>query len=366
MSKRIVIDARMLGFTGIGTYLNSLLHNLAALKNEFQFDVICRERGLLNGLPPEKFKFIAGKSAIYSATEHWEISRLARGADLLHCPHYNVPLLYRGSLVVTIHDLTHLLYPLNRAAYLYARFALGAAARKARTIITDSQFSKGCIQEQLGVPAQKVRVIYLGLPEGGAKPASSQAPDRVASLGIKGPYVLFVGLLKPHKNVEGLIRAYAQLPGGLGERYQLVIAGKKDRSYAGLELLARELSLQGRVIFTGYVCDSQLESLYAGASLFVLPSFNEGFGLPVLEAIAHGVPVVASNRASLPEVAGSAGLLVDPGDHAALSAAMGQVLTDEALRERLVDLGRERLKLFSAREAARQHLEVYREAIGST
>jgi glycosyltransferase involved in cell wall biosynthesis len=366
MPKRIAIDARMLESTGIGTYLKSLLENIAVVDNEFQFDVICREPLLLNGLPAEKFRFVPGKAKIYSAIEHWEISRLARGADLLHCPHYNVPFFYRGRLVVTIHDLTHLLYPAslpNRAAWLYARFALATAARRSKTIITDSHFSKESIQERLHVPAHKIRVIYLGLLDGSGTSSVSPDPCRLREMGIEGAYVLFVGLLKPHKNVQGLISAYARLSQEVRNRYQLVIVGKKDRSYPDLERLTREMSLEQRVIFTGYVSDGDLEALYACAGLFVLPSFNEGFGLPVLEAMAHGVPAIASNRASLPEVVGTAGVLVDPTDHEALAKAMEQVLSDKVLRRTLIDSGRERVKLFSARESALQHLEVYREVI---
>jgi glycosyltransferase involved in cell wall biosynthesis len=146
----------------------------------------------------------------------------------------------------------------------------------------------------------------------------------------------------------------------------LVIVGKKDRSYADLEQLTQQLSLQGRVVFTGYVPDSDLDSLYAGASLFVLPSFSEGFGLPVLEAMAHGVPLIASNCASLPEVVGEAGILVDPAAPAALAGAMERVLSDDSLHDALVGRGRERVKLFSARECARQHLEIYREVLAGS
>lgn len=368
MAKRIVIDARMLGSTGIGTYLRSLIGNLAVIENEFQFDVICRDLALLKGLPPEKFKFVPGKAKIYGAREHWEIGRLARGADLLHCPHYNAPCFYRGRFVVTIHDLTHLAhrdYLPNRAAYVYARFVLARAASRSKIIITDSQFSKKAIQERLRVPAHKIRVIYLGLPDGARTSSVSLNLHRLGEMGIKRPCVLFVGLLKPHKNVQGLIRAYARLSQDARNRFQLVIVGKKDRSYPDLERLRREMSLEQRVVFTGYVSDTDIESLYAAASLFVLPSFNEGFGLPVLEAMAHGVPVIASNRASLPEVVGTAGLLVDPTDPEALASTMERALSDEALRRKLIDGGRERVKLFSGRQFALQHLEVYREAIRS-
>src|SRR5690242_8873885 len=135
MRAKITIDARMLGSTGIGTYLRGLLQNFATLEHEFEFEIIYRDRDPLDGLPAEKFTFLPARAGIYGLAEHSEIARLARGADLLHCPHYNAPFFYRGPLVVTIHDLTHLVYPPSRAAWLYARWVMGSASKRARKVI---------------------------------------------------------------------------------------------------------------------------------------------------------------------------------------------------------------------------------------
>ena len=368
MPPKIAIDARMIEFSGIGTYLRNLLEELAGIESEFQFDVGCPQPELISRLPSAKFRWVRTRARIYGVKEQWEILRLARRADLLHCPHYNVPYFYGGRLVVTIHDLSHLMFPQflpHRPAWLYALVMLGAAVKKARKIITDSEFSKQSIQERLGVPEQKIRVIHPGLSPWlvpGPNPVDL-APLR--RLGVTLPYVLFVGLLKPHKNVGRLIGAFARLPAERRNATQLVIAGKKDADYPALERLACELAVDRQVIFTGHVSRDDLVALYAGAAVFALPSLNEGFGLPALEAMAYGVPVVASNCSSLPEVVGDAGILVDPRDEGAIAGALESLLADQALCQRLGKLGRERAREFSARKAAQQHLEVYREVLSS-
>ena len=368
MKRTISIDARMIHSTGIGAYLRNLLENIATIDNEFQFQVLCSEGESLPELPAGQFEFRKAQASIYSLREQWVIPRLTAKTDLLHCPHYNIPYFYRGPLVVTIHDLTHLLhrdFRPNQFAYLYARFMLTTAAKRAARIITNSQFTTRSIQERLRVPDQKIRMIYPALSDGYRRNNASLNPSRLRELQVSGPYILFVGLLKPHKNVHGLIRAFARLPVEKQNLYQLVIAGKKDKSYPDLERLTVQLGLERKVVFTGYVSDLDLDALYTGATVFVLPSFNEGFGLPVLEAMAHGVPVVVSDRSSLPEVVGDAGLLVDPYDIQSIANAIEQLTADESLRRELGRRGRDRAQLFSARLFAKKHLEVYREVLGA-
>ena len=184
-------------------------------------------------------------------------------------------------------------------------------------------------------------------------------------MGVASPFILFVGRLTPHKNVGALIRSFARLPADRRNGTQLVIAGRKDSDYPRLELLVNELRLGDRVVFTGHVPRADLVALYAGAKVFALVSLNEGFGLPALEAMAYGVPVVASNNSSLPEVVGDAGLLVDPRDENEIVNALERVLSEPSLSQRLGKLGRERAQLFSAREAAQEHLKDYREALSA-
>jgi glycosyltransferase involved in cell wall biosynthesis len=366
MSPTVTIDARMLGFSGIGRYLESLLENLGVLDSEFQFQVICSRPELLTNLSAGRFRLVLSTAGIYSLREQWEILRLARGTDLLHCPHYNVPYFYRGQLVVTIHDLNHLMYPEflpGGIAYTYARVMYSAATRRAARIITDSQFSARAIREHLGIPGERIQVIYLGLPEQliQNEPLSSSAC--LQNLGINRPYVLSVGILKPHKNFQALIRAFALLPADVRRQHKLVIAGKRDTAYPELLRLTRESSLEQDVVFTGHVSDADLSILYSGAAVFALPSLNEGFGLPALEAMAYGVPVVVSNTSALPEVVGDAGRLVNPHDERGIATAIEELLRSDELRTILSRRSKERAKLFSARRFALEHLEVYRDAL---
>jgi glycosyltransferase involved in cell wall biosynthesis len=398
MAPVVTIDARMLTSSGIGTYLEELLAGFVSIDHEFRFKVLCAcanatgvrgprqnasnteaqretERDEHNPcthrsfsvaeFSPERFQFIRATAPIYSLGEQWQVARLARGADLLHCPHYNVPYFYRGRMVATIHDLTHLVdrdFVPNRLAYYYARIMLRAAAHHAHQVITVSEFSKRSICQALEVPENKVHVISYGVPRRILKDGPVNMA-LVEKLEVSQPYILFVGLLKPHKNVQALLRAFALLPEQVRASHHLVIAGKLDTCYPALRQLSQELRLSDQVVFTGYVKDDELRALYEGAKVFVLPSLNEGYGLPVLEAMAYGVPVVVSNMSSLPEVAGDAGILVDPRDHQSIAKALESLLGDAEVRETLGERGRKRAHSFSAREFALKHLEVYRMAL---
>ncbi len=368
MRETITIDARMLTLSGIGTYLMSLLTQLASLESEFNFEVICQEPELLRHLPPDRFRLVESKAPIYSLREQWELAHLVRGARLLHCPHYNIPYLHRGRMVVTIHDLNHLVHreflP-NRLAYWYASFMLAAAMKHATRIVTVSQHSRKSIQETFHVPDERIQVIYNGLPHRMSPGENSVDRSRLGTLKVRKPYVLFVGLLKPHKNVQGLLRAFSLVPVDRRRPVQLVIVGRKDSFYPSLLKLTRKLSLEEQVVFTGAVTTDDLRALYADATLLVLPSLNEGFGYPVLEAMAFGVPVIVSNTSSLPEVAGSAGVLVDPREDQSIANAIGKLLSDDDLRKTLSERCREQARLFSARKCALDHLEVYRAALSS-
>ncbi len=364
MESKITIDARMVGPSGIGTYLKNLLDQFAVLDHGFCFRVISSHPDDLPRLPLERFQIVGTNAPIYSLAEQLEIARLAHGTDLLYVPHYNIPYFYRGKLVVTIHDLTHItfrqFFP-GFAAHHYARFMLGAAVRRAQTIITVSQFSRRSIQEHFRVKDEKIQVIYP--PPAARILQTGFTPVPPADFGISGDYILYAGALKKHKNVEALVRAYALLPKGHRDRFQLVLAGKEDDSAPAVRQRIKELKLDHRVVITGVVSGDELHALYAGATVFAMVSLNEGFGLPALEAMAHGVPVVVSNTSSLPEVVGEAGILVDPLSDRSIADDLQRLLDNPALRLELGELGRQRAQTFSARDFALRHLEVYREAL---
>jgi glycosyltransferase involved in cell wall biosynthesis len=367
MSSLISIDARMLESSGIGVYIRNLLENLATFENGCVFEVICRREGFLAGLPQERFRFVAAKSPIYSVREQWEIARLARHAQVLHSPHYNAPLLHRRRLVVTIHDLTHITDPTFKrtlAARFYARPMFNLVARRADRIIADSEFTKQQIVEHLAISPSKVSVVYLGVDSHFRPHDRKQIlPSVFSLLGLKRPYILFVGNLKPHKNVKTLIHAFSRICAQRGFDHDLLILGDDRKWKAGLVNECRNLGITERVHFTPHVPYKDLPWVYAGAEILVMPSLIEGFGLPVLEAMACGTPVICSRAASLPEVAGNAAEYFDPTSLDDLAAALERVLRSNELRETLRREGLERVKLFSWRECARRTLEVYRKLL---
>lgn len=265
--------------------------------------------------------------------------------------------------VLTIHDMAHVYFPdaVDEVNIGYLKNELPQAAKKAHLLIADSENTKKDIMQFLDVPEEKVRVIYLGVDEG-FKPLPD--PDLQATVRdryrLPSRFILFVGTVQPRKNIEGLIRAYAQLCTRPDFSHTLVIAGGSGWKNEALKELIRTLGLGEKVHFTGYVDEADLPVIYNLADLFVFPSFYEGFGLPLLEAMACGVPVVSSNASCLPEVAGDAALLVDPHSVEDIAAGIARLLGDEALRRTCIERGRERAKLFTWEKCARETLDVFR------
>ncbi len=289
----------------------------------------------------------------------WEMARCP--PDLLFVPAHVLPIVHPHRSVVTVHDLGYLYYPqahrlLDR---LYLDLSTRYNARVSTHLIADSLATKRDLIERYGTEPDKITVVYPGYDETTFQPVRDEEAIRVvkAEYGIAGDYVLFVGTLQPRKNLTRLIEAFADLRFAICD-LRLVIAGKKGWLYEQIFQQVEQLGLRGRVVFTGYVPEGDLPALLSGASLFVFPSLYEGFGLPVLEAMACGTPVVCSNVSSLPEVAGDAALLVDPLDVEGLAVAMGRVLGDEELRAELIERGFEQARKFSWERCARAILKV--------
>ncbi|WP_198134494.1 glycosyltransferase family 4 protein [Geotalea uraniireducens] len=265
--------------------------------------------------------------------------------------------------VLTIHDMAHEYFPdaVDEVNIGYLKNELPQAAKKAHLLIADSENTKKDIMRFLDVPEEKVRVIYLGVDEG-FKPLPD--PDLQATVRdryrLPSRFILFVGTVQPRKNLDGLMRAYAQLCARPDFSHTLVIAGGSGWKNEGLKELIRTLGLGEKVHFTGYVDETDLPVIYNLADLFVFPSFYEGFGLPLLEAMACGVPVVSSNASCLPEVAGDSALLVYPHSVEDIAAGIARLLGDEALRRTCIERGRERAKLFTWEKCARETLDVFR------
>lgn len=361
MKNRLSIDARWLE-GGIGTYTRQLLAGLSENENSFEVRAIVRRQDA------ELVSKWCGQitvvdTPIYTLREQFEITRAARGSDLLHVPHYNAPLMHRGPLVISIHDLIHITDPCYRntfKAWAYARPVLSLAARSAAHIVTVSEYSKAQIVERLGVAACKVTAIHNGVHETFCRVPRSDALHSVSSfLGFNFSYLLYVGGLKPYKNISCLFRAFASVRARSRIRQKLLIVGGDSRWKKPLLEECSSLGIDGAVHFTSSVPTELLPKIYAAADLLVMPSRIEGFGLPVLEAMACGTPVICSRAASLPEVGGDAVLYFDPANHEELASAIESVLESEVLRNLLREKGIERAKRFTVKDSVQRHVNLY-------
>jgi glycosyltransferase involved in cell wall biosynthesis len=367
---RIAIDARKLHDFGIGTYVRNLVHELARQDHDDEYVLLCRKADVdfVRALGSRFHPFVE-QSGNYSVREQVSIPMSLRRArpQLFHAPHYVVSPLTAVPYVVTIHDCIHLRFPQylpNRRALLYARTMMNLSARRARRVLTVSQASKQDILQYLRIPAAKVEVVYNALDERLATPPTDADLARVRERYLlTSPFILYTGNIKPHKNVDRLIEAYSILRRRGVEDVKLLIIGEEISKYPNLRRLVHRHQLHPHVRFFGHVPDDTLAALYRLASVFVFPSLYEGFGLPPLEAMAAGAPVITSNISSLPEVVGDAALLIDPMDAAAIADAMARVLGDAALREQLICKGRERVKHFSWTRSVARTREIYAEVV---
>ncbi len=363
---KIGIDCRMIYHSGIGTYLQNLLREFSYLSISEDMENILY--GDVDKLKKYNFTIKEFNFPIYSLQEQLfsPLKLKKERLDLIHFPHYNVPLLYSGEIVVTIHDLIHLLFPqyFSFVASRYAHFMLRHVSRKAKKIITDSHSSKRDIIKLLKVSSKKITVIYPGVSRNYRPIKDEFLIEKIKrKYNITQEFILFVGLLKPHKNIINLIKAFFKLRknNSLLKNKLVIIGKKKGPYYLKVEELIRKLGLEEEIIFLGKVDADDLLMLYNSARVFILPSFYEGFGLPPLEAMACGIPVITANTSSLPEVVGDAAVMVDPYDIEEMAKAMYTVFTDRNLRKQMIDKGFERVKYFSWENAACQTCKVYKE-----
>ena len=288
--------------------------------------------------------------------------------DLLFVPSHVLPLVHPRCCVATVHDLGYHYYPEAHTLFqnAYLRWSTRHNARASTLVLADSRATRQDLVHYYGTSPDKIRVVYPGRDESLAPVSDPALLAAVrARYDLGAPYLLYVGTLHPRKNLVRLVQAYAHflLQAATGATDTLlVLAGQKGWLYDEIEAEVRRLGLEGRVRLTGYVPDEDLPTLLSGALAFVFPSLYEGFGLPVLEAMACGTPVVCSQTSSLPEVAGDAALLVDPLDPEALAAALLRAVSDEGLRRELVARGFEQAQRFSWGRCARESLAVLEEA----
>jgi glycosyltransferase involved in cell wall biosynthesis len=366
---RIGIDVRKLHDFGIGTYIRNLVRQLARQDRETEYVLMCRpwDVDTIASLG-ENFRPVVERSGTYSLTEQVKVPLALHreGVTLFHAPHYVLPPLVDCRSVVTIHDCIHLMFPQylpGRAAHLYARASIAMAAHRATRVLTVSESSKRDILRFVDVPPGKIDVIYNAFDDRFAVEPREEDVIRVRErYQLHDEFVLYAGNVKPHKNLERLIDAFERVRARGLDRLKLVLIGDDISKYAALRRAVHRHQLHKYVRFLGYLPEETLAVMYRLAGVFVFPSLYEGFGLPPLEAMASGTPVVTSNVSSLPEVAGDAALLVDPYDPEAIASAVWSVLTDESVRRTLRGKGLARAREFSWEASVRRVREIYGEA----
>ncbi|MFH0821045.1 MAG: glycosyltransferase family 1 protein [Candidatus Peregrinibacteria bacterium] len=366
---KIGIDARMVGvhFTGIGRYTHELIHHLAELPSPHQYVVFLRKDNFDSfSLPSSQFSKVLADFPHYSWGEQTGFLRVLNQAnlDLMHFTHFNAPLLYRRPFIVTIHDLTLHFFPGKRMNTLLHRLAYHAVirsvTRRAKKIIAVSEHTKKDLMNVLGLPSEKIEVIYHGISPQFSGAAITPRTELMQKLGLQRPYFLYTGVWREHKNVAGMIRAFAAFNGETGHQYDLVITGKFNPSYPEIPRTIEELELKDYIKLTGIVAEGDLAALYRHALAYVFPSFYEGFGFPPLEAMAVGTPVITSNAAAIPEICGEGNALYfDPKNIEDMKQKMQLLATDASVRQRLINRGFERVKQFEWSTTAKKTLELY-------
>jgi glycosyltransferase involved in cell wall biosynthesis len=374
---RIGIDATALPLqpVGAGIYMINLVRALAAVNERDELVIFTHPAGRKQMAVQESKRFrwavVPDKSILRRLL--WEQIGLPRlvgkmRLDLLHSLHYTRPWRLPCRSVVTFHDMTFFLYPQlhTRSKQAFFPLTIRASARSADAIIAVSESTRADSIQLLGIPGEKIFATPLGVDPAFRPIRDLESLDVVRQrYNLPDRFILYVGLVEPRKNLSGLIRAYrSALEGGIAHR--LVVVGRFGWSYQQVLDEIEALGLQERVQFTGYIPQADLPIVYNLASLFVYPTLYEGFGLPALEAMACGTPVVTSNVASLPEIIGEAGVLIPPGDQQALSQALQDVLSDPGLQTHLAIKGPQQASQFTWERTARQTLQVYRQVLANS
>ena len=371
---RIAIDAHSVG-TGLGgneSYATNLIEALAEIDQTNRYTLYVTKREAV-----ERFGNRWPNFSVRSTLPHTPLIRIPltlsaelrrNPVDVLHVQ-FTAPPFSPCPVVVSIHDLSfeHLPQTFTWRSRKQLRITVRRTARQASQVIALSEYARNDIVETYQIRPDKISVIPLSAGDHFRPIIDEEELQRVRqTYGIEGEYMLSVGAIQPRKNLGRLVAAYSHLRDAKpeGKLPKLVLAGKCAWLYDETLRAIKELSLSESIILTGYVPEGDLPALYSGALCFIYPSYFEGFGLPPLEAMQCGVPVIVGNRTSLPEVVGDAGVLVDPFDVNALAAAIEKVISDSDLRARLSVQGLARAKIFEWRETARQTLAVYQKAAG--
>lgn len=381
---RIGIDARFYGpfGKGLGRYTQRLIENLADIDHENDYVLFLRKDNFGQcQLSNPRFEKVIVDVRWYTLAEQWKIPfAIARAkVDLMHFPHFNIPIIAGIPYVATIHDLilnhfsteraTTLSPMLYRFKVMAYNFVLRRAIRNARRILTVSAYSKSQILKTYPMDPDRVVVAHEAalLPPPDDQERRPDDQERIASLyGIRNPYLLFVGNAYPYKNLETLLEVWKTLKADGRCDLHLVLVGKMDYFYLRLKDRAWKSGLDDLVHFVGYVPDDYLPLFYRSAWAYLFPSLEEGFGLPGLEAMSYGTPVLSSNTPCLVEVLGDAPLFFDPKDISGIIKAIDRLKNDPELRAQMMKRGFERIRHFSWRTLAEKTLAAYAQAVSTS
>lgn len=381
---RIGIDARFYGSVGkgLGRYTEKLIEQLEIIDTDNDYVVFLRQENFDEYVPKNRrFKKVLAQYAWYSFSEQFlfPFRLLSFHLDLVHFPHFNVPFLYPKRFVVTLHDLILLHYPTRKSTTHWAvfywmkfiayRFVIASAIWRAAHVITVSHFTEEDILARYPMAREKISVTYEAADSACLFLSLKQATQILGKIGllrgvstdipmtnlrdILKPYLLYAGNAYPHKNLEALLQIAPLFPA-----YQFVLVGKEDYFYRRLKKRVREEKLQN-VIFTGFVSDRELSILYRFATCYIFPSLYEGFGLPPLEAMAHGLPVLSSDCGSLPEILGNAAHYFDPHVQGSFEKKLAEMLRLETVRQECILRGYTQVHRYSWERMAFETKKLY-------
>jgi glycosyltransferase involved in cell wall biosynthesis len=373
---RIGIDIRELkknSHTGIGRYIINFIEVASQKRKDFELYLYGNQLSTIDRLP----QCCAIKIIPERLTCWWDHMTLGRqlqkdSIDLFLSPYYKAPFFARCPVIITIHDLMFLYIAERKAPWKWIynilfKFAARLIAKKAHFIITDSYYSKSEIIQFLKIPDNKIKVIYLGVSPLFYPVSDEKYIELVKQkYQIKGKYLFYLGNFKPHKNVIRLLKAYRLLPQDYRNQYALVLAGAKDDNLLNVLTICKDLQIEKHIIYIEAPTEKDLPALYSGARAFIIPSLAEGFGLPAIEAMACGTPVIAGNGGALPEVIADAGIVVNSRNTEELYKAILKLINDANLCNILIKKGLSRAKEFNYIHAAEKIIELIDNTIKSS
>lgn len=368
---RIGIDARMYRESGIGRYIRNLIAHLQILDQKNEYFIFLRKPEYENLVyNTENFHKVLADFSWYGFSEQVRFPKLLKkyNLDLVHFPHFNIPVFYKGKFVVTIHDLIHHNFRMQRATtrskavyvlkHKAFQYVFMTALKKSGEVITVSDYVKNELVKNWNISKDQVVVTKEAVEENIIRLSEEIKPEEILytlkKYKIKKPYIFYVGNAHPHKNIRGLIKAFLKIK-ETDKNLRLVLSGHDHYFWTKI----RDKYKHKDVIYTGYIEDRELVALYKAAEIFVIPSLEEGFGIPILEAFACGVPVVSSSAASLPEVGGDACIYFDPKNIGDMVEKIQSTLKNKATLKKLQEKGSARYKIFSWKKLAQSTLKVY-------